>query len=132
MLRFQLLDSERGCLYRRGGQRLEKDVRQRMVDSETADVETLFAVAAVEFLALTVIPGRGIRALIGDTQSSAAVPTESQALQQCGSFSQRVTCLVEFSWDVRLEALLNGFKGGPVDETFMVSAKKHRPLFPGR
>src|SRR6516225_10264293 len=59
---------------------------------------------------------------------TATVPTDQQALQECGSFSQGATCLVEFRTDVGLQAHLIGVKRGPVDETFMMSEKQHRPL----
>jgi hypothetical protein len=35
---------------------------------------------------------------------------------------------MEFCGDVRVEACLNGFKRGPVDETIMMLGQKHRPL----
>src|ERR1700730_1749857 len=124
-MRFQLFDRERGCLHRRRGQRLEKNIRHRLIDGKTTHVETFTAMARVEFLTLTVVAGRGIRALISDTQPPAADPTDGQALQQCGSFSQGVTCLVESRGDVRLQSRLNSFKGFPIDETFMVSGKKY-------
>src|SRR5215469_2307155 len=131
-MRFQLLDRECCCLHSRWGQRLEKGVGHRFIDGKTAHVETFTPMPRVEFLTLTVVAGCGIRALVGDTQPTAAATADGQALQQCGSFSQGVTCLVEFRRDVRLEALLNGFKGCPIDETFMMSGKKHRPLLLGQ
>src|SRR6516164_2977975 len=88
--------------------------------------------ARVEFLPLAVVAGRGIRALISDTQPPAAVPTDGQALQQCRSFSQGVTCLVESRRDVRLQSHLISLKGCPIDETFMMSGKKYQPLFLGQ
>src|SRR5690349_1481791 len=124
-MRFQLFDSERGCLECRRSQCLEKNIRHCLIDGKTAHVETFPAMARVAFLTLTVVAGRGIRTLISDMQPSAAVPTDGQALQQCGSFSQGVTCLlVESRRDVRLQSHLNCFKGCPINETFMMSGKK--------
>src|ERR1700730_15649046 len=94
-MRFQLFDSQRCCLHRRRSQRLEKNIRQPLIDSKTTHVEAFTAMPRVESLTLPVVAGRGIRALISDTQPPAAVPTDGQALQQCGSFSQGVTWLVE-------------------------------------
>src|SRR5215470_13617946 len=131
-MRFQLFDSERGCLQRRRSQRLEKNIRHRLIDGKTAHVETFPAMARVAFLTLTVVAGRGIRALISDMQPPATAPTDGQALQQCRSFSQSETCLVESRRDVRLQSHLIGFEGGPIDETFMMSGKKHQPLFMGQ
>src|ERR1700674_1580398 len=131
-MRFQLLDSEVCCLHGRRCQRLEKDVAHSLIDGKTAHVETFSAMPPVELLTPTIVAGRRVRALVSNTQPTAAGPTDGQALQQCGSFSQGVTCLVESSGDVRLEARLNGFKGCPVDETFMMFGKKYRPLFLGQ
>src|SRR5216683_6740997 len=86
----------------------------------------------VEFLTLTVVAGRGFRALISDTQPPTAVPADGQALQQCRSFSQGMTCLVESRRDVRLQSHLNSFKGRPIGEPFMMSGKKYQPLFLGQ
>src|SRR5580704_1738442 len=131
-MRFQLFDSERGCLQRRRSQRLEKNIRHCLIDGKTAHVETFPAMARVELLTLAVVAGCGIRALISDTQPPAAAPTDGQALQQCGSFSQGVTCLVESARrDVRLQSHLISFEGCPIDETIMMSGKKHQPLFLG-
>ena len=61
MVRFQLFDSERGCLQRRRSQRLEKNIRHGLIDGKTAHVETFPAMACVEFLTLAVVARRGIR-----------------------------------------------------------------------
>src|SRR5215472_12760165 len=105
---FQLLDRERGGLERRRGQHLEKSLAGRLVESETAHAEALQGVPAVELPAVAIVAGRGVRALISDAQSTAAVSADSQALQQCRSFSQGATCLVEFSTEVGFEARSNG------------------------
>ena len=86
----------------------------------------------VALLTTTIVAGGRVGALIGDMQPTATVPADGQALQQCGSFSQGATCLVEFSGEVRLQTLLNGLKGRPVDEAFMMSGKKDRPLLLGQ
>src|SRR6516225_9299336 len=125
---FQLLDCQSGGLERRRRQHLEKRLAHRLVEGEAAHAEALDGVPSVELLTFAIVAGRGVRALISDAQSTAAVSADHQALQQCRSFSQGATCLVEFSADVGFEARLNGGKRRPVDETFMMSGKQHRPL----
>src|SRR5215472_18106114 len=102
----------------------------RLVDGETAHAEAAHGVAPRDFVIFTVVAWRGVGALISDPQPTATVPTNGQALEQCGSFSQGATCLMEFGADIGLKAHLIGLKRGPVDEPFMMSGKKHRPLFP--
>src|SRR5579864_1835237 len=104
---FELLDSECCCLHCRRCQRVEKSIGDSFIDGKTAHVETVAVTSPVELLTPTIVAGRRVRALISDKQPTAAVPTDGQTLQQCGSFSQGATCLVQFSRDVRLEAHLN-------------------------
>ena len=80
-MEFQLLDSE-GCrLECRRGKRFEKSMGDRLVDADPPHVEALDGVPTVDLLAVAIISGCGVGALISDVQSATTVATHNQALQ---------------------------------------------------
>ena len=63
---------------------------------------------------------------------AATLAANGQTLQQCGAFSHCAACLVRLGMNVGVDASLVGLVGGPVNETWMVIRKKHRPLGRGQ
>src|SRR5258708_280332 len=65
-------------------------------------------------------------------QMAATLAASGQTLQQCGAFSHCAACLMRLGMNVSVDAGLVGLVGCPVDETWMVIRKKHRPLGQGQ
>src|SRR6516165_3442943 len=78
------------------------------------------------------VSGCRVSAHIVRVQPAATLPTGSQALQECGTFSHRASSLVGRGMHVGIDACLVGLEGSPIDIAEMMFVKKHRPLGHGQ
>src|ERR1700740_1758817 len=78
------------------------------------------------------VSGRRVSAGVGLLEPPAALPTRSEALQQCAAFSHGAARLVWLRMLVGINACLVGLEGSPVNVTGMMFGKKHGPLRPGQ
>ena len=107
-------------------------MRDGFVDLDATDVETITAAPVDKALTTAMVPRSRVSTAIVRTQTTAAVATAGQTLQECAAFSHgatRVTgIIVRPRPRIGGEACLVGFIGRPIDVAFMMLLDEHLPL----